>query len=68
MIPVGNVKYRKFMGVKSKSLKSNPPIAWFLAKSKIDVIPIIPNFSYEKYRLITVGIEPSNIPIIKMYL
>ena len=46
-------------------LKSNPPIACFFANSKSEVIPEIPNFLYEKYRLRKVGIEPNKIPFKK---
>ena len=47
-IPIGKVKYRKLKGTSNKLLKPKSPIAWFLAKSKRVVIPVIPNFSYEK--------------------
>tara|TARA_B100000945_G_scaffold99855_1_gene78343 strand:- start:354 stop:629 length:276 start_codon:yes stop_codon:yes gene_type:complete len=62
-IPIGKVKYKKFKGRRSKFLNPTSPTACFLAKSKRDVIPIIPNFLNEYKKLRQVGIEPINIPV-----
>ena len=55
-----------FNGINRKLIKSDPPIALSLAKSKSKLIPFMPNLSYEKYRLRIVGMEPNNIPVIKI--